>query len=49
MNKNLLLLSEIDNLQYNKTDKISVKELIENKSDFFKEQTKHKNRILLKK
>ena len=43
LNKNLLLLSKIDNLQYNLVDKISIKKLIENKSDFFTEQAKQKN------
>ncbi|MBK5202837.1 MAG: HAMP domain-containing histidine kinase, partial [Prolixibacteraceae bacterium] len=43
LNKNLLLLSKIDNLNYNRDEKISIKELIENKSDFFTEQAKQKN------
>ena len=43
LNKNLLLLSKIDNLNYNQDEKISIKELIENKTDFFTEQAKQKN------
>lgn len=43
LNKNLLLLSKIDNLQYNQTNEFSIKELIENQLDFFIEQAKQKN------
>jgi two-component system sensor histidine kinase ArlS len=43
LNKNLLLLSKIDNESYSNTQSISLNELIEKHSDFFAEQAKAKN------
>lgn len=43
LNRNLLLLSKIDNHQFNETETVSIKELIIRQQDFFKEQAEQKN------